>query len=155
MKDHSIHYASNSQEWETPKKLFDELNQEFKFLVDACSSTKNTKCLVRYDDCLTTHWLINNHFMNPPYGRDIIKFIKKAYQESLYCLVVCLVPARTDTKWWSVFWDRENHKPKPGVQVRFLEGRLKFELDGKSIVSNKGQAMSAPFPSAIVIMNRN
>jgi hypothetical protein len=73
--------------------------------------------------------------MNPPYGREIGKWIKKAYEESLNgCTVVCLLPSRTDTRW---FWDYILGK----AEIRFIKGRLKFG----------GHKNAAPFPSMIVI----
>jgi len=73
-------------------------------------------------------------WMNPPYGRTIGKWMRKAYESSLTgSTVVCLVPARTDTAWW--------HDYAIKGEVRFLRGRLKFG----------GSANSAPFPNAVVI----
>ena len=73
--------------------------------------------------------------MNPPYGREITKWMQKAYESSRQGVtVVCLVPSRTDTKWWHdyvMFAD----------EIRFVKGRLKFD----------GHKNSAPFPSAVVI----
>jgi hypothetical protein len=75
--------------------------------------------------------------MNPPYGREIGNWMKKAYEESLQgATVVCLVPSRTDTQWW---WNTAMNVWPNGI--RFIKGRLKF--------GNSKQ--SAPFPSAIVI----
>lgn len=72
--------------------------------------------------------------MNPPYGRTIGAWMRKAYEESLKgAVVVCLVPARTDTAWW--------HDYAAKGKVRFLRGRLKFE----------GAKANAPFPSALVV----
>lgn len=75
--------------------------------------------------------------MNPPYGREIGKWVEKALEESrkeAEC-VVCLLPARTDTKWFHDFC-------LPFAKsITFLKGRLKF-----------GEATnSAPFPSMVVI----
>lgn len=147
-----VMYKSEYQAWGTPQELFDELDNEFDFTIDVCADHENAKCFFYFSkekDCLTREWCINgfnqNCFMNPPYGREIKKFIEKAYLESSKGnLVVCLVPARTDTAWWSIFWDREKHRPKQNVEVRFLGGRVKFKKDGS--------INSAPFPSAIVIM---
>ena len=76
--------------------------------------------------------------MNPPYGREISKWIEKAYYDHLMgAVVVCLVPARTDTKYWHKFIF-------PYATIRFLKGRLKFG-DSKN---------SAPFPSAVVIFDK-
>ena len=75
--------------------------------------------------------------MNPPYGREIGAWMKKAYESSLQgAMVVCLVPARTDTKWW--------HDYAIKGEIEFIRGRLKF---GKS-------KNSAPFPSAVVVFNK-
>jgi len=86
-----------------------------------------------------------NVFMNPPYGREIKDWIKKAYEESLKkdTLVVCLIPARTDTSYW------HDYIFPHAKDIRFLKGRIKFE-------NIKGEALnSAPFPSAVVIFNKN
>lgn len=79
-------------------------------------------------------------FCNPPYGRNIGDWIRKASQEASKpdTLVVLLVPARTDTRW---FQNHILHR----AEVRFLPGRLKYEVNGQA-----GEA--APFPSMIVVM---
>ena len=75
--------------------------------------------------------------MNPPYGREIGKWMKKAYQESKKgIIVVCLIPSRTDTKWW--------HEYAMKGEIRFIKGRLYF-------TDQHGKTGTAPFPSAIVI----
>jgi phage N-6-adenine-methyltransferase len=146
-------FSSKNIEWETPQELFDELNKEFDFNTDICASPDNYKCdnfFTEKENSLSFDWgesIYNGKrlriFLNPPYGRTIEEWVSKAWKHSHQCLVVCLLPARTDTKWWSIFWDRKNHKPKEGCQVRFLQGRLKF----------KNAKNSAPFPSAIVIFD--
>lgn len=133
-------FSSNSVEWETPQELFNELNEEFIFSLDPCSDDNNHKCELYYTkdtNGLSKSWNNNNVFMNPPYGRNIIdKWVKKAYNESVNgnCIVVGLLPARTDTKW---FHDYILDK----AEIRFIKGRLKF--------SNSKDC--APFPSMIVI----
>lgn len=134
-----VHYSSKSNEWATPQKLFDELNEEFNFTLDPCATDENAKCNKHFtieDDGLSKDWSKDVVFMNPPYGREIKKWIKKAYEESLNgATVVCLIPARTDTTYWHDFiFDKAD-------DIRFLKGRLKF---GNS-------KNSAPFPSAIVV----
>lgn len=134
-----VHYSSKSNEWATPQKLFDELNEEFNFTLDPCATDENAKCNKHFtieDDGLSKDWSKDVVFMNPPYGREIKKWIKKAYEESLNgATVVCLIPARTDTTYWHDFiFDKAD-------DIRFLKGRLKF---GNS-------KNSAPFPSAIVL----
>ena len=80
----------------------------------------------------------HNVFCNPPYAREIAKWVKKAYEESLKpnTLVVMLIPARTDTAY---FHDFIYHK----AEIRFVRGRLHFNE------SKQG----APFPSMVVIFN--
>lgn len=135
----SVHFSSKSNEWTTPQNLFDELNDEFNFTLDPCATDENAKCSKYFtieDDGLSKDWSNDVVFMNPPYGRGIKKWIKKAYEESLNgATVVCLIPARTDTTYWHDFiFDKAD-------DIRFLKGRLKFG-NGKN---------SAPFPSAIII----
>ena len=76
-------------------------------------------------------------FCNPPYGREISRWVKKCYEESKKpnTTVVMLIPARTDT---SYFHDYIYKKAK---EIRFVRGRLKF---GNS-------KNSAPFPSMVVV----
>ena len=103
----NVHFSSKSNEWTTPQHLFDELNQEFNFTLDPCATEENAKCSKHFtieDDGLSKDWSNDVVFMNPPYGREIKKWIKKAYEESLNgATVVCLIPARTDTMYWHDF----------------------------------------------------
>ena len=136
----SVHFSSKTDEWETPQELFDRLDCIHQFEVDVCATEMNTKCGFWFDkqnDALLKDWSgWSSLWMNPPYGRKIGSWIKKAYEESQKgCKVVCLIPARTDTKWW--------HEYVMKGKIEFLRGRLKF---GKS-------KNSAPFPSAIVIFD--
>jgi len=132
----SIHFSSATDLWATPQDFFDKLNAEFNFTLDPCSNHENHKCeryFTEEDDGLAQSWKNERVFMNPPYGREIGKWVSKAYAED--ALVVALVPARTDTAWW------HDNVMKPGVDVRFIRGRLKFG----------GSKNSAPFPSAVVV----
>jgi phage N-6-adenine-methyltransferase len=128
-----------TDEWETPQDLFDLLDREFHFDLDVCALPTSAKC-ERYftpeDDGLSRAW-DGICWMNPPYGEEIGRWVRKAWEEARKpgATVVCLVPARVDTGWW---WDYCRHG-----DVRFLRGRLKF-----------GAAkMSAPFPSAVVVFH--
>ena len=124
-------FTSASQHWATPKELYDELDKEFHFNDDPCPLLYEQWYCV---DGLQKDWG-SRAYCNPPYGREITKWLNKAYAESLKGkLVVCLIPSRTDTKWW------HNYVMKAD-EIRFLRGRLKFS----------GHKNSAPFPSAIVI----
>jgi phage N-6-adenine-methyltransferase len=134
----AVHFSSEADEWETPQDFFDVLNSEFQFTTDVCSLPSSAKCR-RYfspeDDGLSKPWT-GRCWMNPPYGDEIQKWIRKAAFESAKdrtTIVACLLPARVDTSWW---WDYCRF-----AEVRFMRGRLKF-----------GTAPSAaPFPSAVVI----
>lgn len=132
----SVHFSSRTDEWETPQALFDALHAEFNFTLDPCATAENAKCdkfYTRAEDGLSQSWG-GYVFMNPPYGRAIGNWMKKALESALAgATVVCLVPARTDTAWWHDFATQG--------EIRFLRGRLKFG----------GCQNSAPFPSAVVI----
>ena len=103
MKDKlKVHTSSKSSEWETPKSFFDKYNDIHNFTIDVAATHEN-HLVDNYwtveDDALTKNWS-GVCWMNPPYGREIGKFIKKAYEESLKGVtVVCLIPSRTDTIW--------------------------------------------------------
>lgn len=132
----NVHFSSRTDDWETPAELFAELNEIFHFDLDACATRENAKCsryFTKRDDALSKRWT-GTVWMNPPYGREIAAFMRKAYEESLSgATVVCLVPSRTDTAWW--------HRYAKQGQIIFLRGRLRFGA----------ATASAPFPSAIVI----
>lgn len=135
----AVHFSSETDEWPTPQWLFDALDREFGFTLDPCSTDENAKCqkhFTRSQNGLLQSWAGETVFMNPPYGEQIGKWMAKANaaarEES--ATVVCLVPARTDTKWWHAFAMKH--------EIRLFRGRLRF-----------GEATaSAPFPSAIVVM---
>ena len=132
----SVHFSSATDNWATPQKLFDELNQRYNFELDVCASLENAKCPRFFsleDDGLAQDWQ-GACWMNPPYGRAIKDWMAKAYESSKNgAKVVCLVPDRTDTAWW--------HDYAMKGEITFLRGRLKFG-DSKN---------SAPFPSALVV----
>ena len=98
-----VHFSSRRNNWETPRDLFDKLNEEFNFELDVCATPENAKCKKYYspeEDGLKEEWK-GLCWMNPPYGREIGKWIKKAYESALAGATVArLVPARTDTAWW-------------------------------------------------------
>ncbi len=136
----SVHFSCATVEWETPQWLFDELSWIYGgFTLDPCATRENAKCerfFTRSEDGLAQPWG-GKVFCNPPYGREIGQWVEKAYGASLTgALVVCLLPARTDTRWWQDYAWRGH--------VWFLRGRLKFGL----------AKHAAPFPSAIVTFGR-
>lgn len=134
-------YSSSSSDWETPQEFFDLLDSEFHFTLDVCASFENHKCkkfFTVFEDGLSQDWKKNICWMNPPYGREIGKWLRKAVKsmEQGAC-VVSLLPSRTDTKWW------HEYVMKSATQIRFLKGRLKFG-DSEN---------SSPFPSVVVIFD--
>lgn len=127
--------TSNKDDWETPQDLFDKLNALYGFTLDACASPENAKCKKYYtkeQNSLVQDWNHDRVWCNPPYGKEISKFVRKAALSS--SLVVMLLPARTDTKYF--------HEYIYGKQtIYFLKGRLKFS----------NSKTPAPFPSMIVV----
>lgn len=158
----NVHFSSATDLWSTPQTTFDELNAEFGFETDVCALPENAKCDRFYtpkQDGLAQHWQ-GSCFMNPSYGDPefpcranckkkrcqkrghhstlytpgIIDWMRKAYESSqMGATVVCLVPARTDTRWW--------HEYAMRGEIRFIRGRLQFGSVRKD----------APFPCAVVV----
>ena len=134
----SVHFSSATSEWETPQWLFDRMARQYPMETDVCATSENAKCaryFTREMDGLAQPW--SGHcWMNPPYGREIGKWVRKARESAMEgsATVVCLLPARTDTRWF--------HDHCALGEVILLRGRLRF--------SEKGPA---PFPSAIVIFH--
>lgn len=131
--------SSKSNEWETPQWFFDKLDKEFGFTLDPCATPLNAKCSKFYtqkDNGLKQGWAGEIVFMNPPYGGNTDKWIRKAWQESLNgAIVVCLLVSSTDRSYW------HDYIFPYASQIRWIRGRLRF-----------GEASStAPFASAIVI----
>lgn len=133
-------FSSKTNEWSTPQEFYDRLNKEYQFTLDPCCTKETAKCdlfFTKEDDGLNQSWEGHTVFMNPPYGREIKDWIKKAYQEGNKpnTIVVCLIPARTDTSYWHKYCMKAS-------EIILIKGRLKF--------GGKGPA---PFPSAIVVFD--
>lgn len=133
-------YTSTTQEWATPQTVFDELDAEFHFTLDPCSTHENAKCEKHYtleDDGLSQSWSGEIVFCNPPYNQ-LSKWAKKCHDEfEKGTTVVMLTPARTDTRWFHSFIYGK-------AELRFIQGRIKF-----------GNAKhNAPFPSMIAVFNK-
>ena len=132
--------SSNRDDWETPQDLFDNLDKEFGFVIDAAASPENAKTDVYFtkeDDGLVQNWT-ETTWLNPPYGRVISKWLKKAYEESIKnrITVVVLMAARTDTKYFHDYVMKAS-------EIWFVKGRLRFV----------GAPTAAPFPSMIVVFD--
>lgn len=149
--------STGKDDWETPDDLFARYHKTYRFVLDAAANRANAK-LPRYlgpgsdlaEDALAVAWPLEqgNIWLNPPYSRGLqARFIQKALEEHDRYVqesairfqqdehrVVCLLPARTDTRLF-------HEIILPNATVEFLRGRVKF----------KGAAQGAPFPSMIVI----
>lgn len=133
-----IFFSSKTDLWSTPQDLFDKYNDKYHFETDVCALPINTKCKKFFTpemDGLKQEWT-GVCWCNPPYGRQISKWVEKACKSS--ATVVMLIPARTDTKWFHDYC-------LPYGKIEFLRGRIKFG----------GCENPAPFPSMIVIFNSN
>lgn len=131
-------FSSETAEWATPQAFYDELNREFGFTLDPCATPQNAKCAKFYtkeQDGLAQSWQGERVFCNPPYGRDLRKWVEKAHREAMGgALIVMLIPARTDTAYFHDYIYGKH-------EIRFIRGRLHF---------NESKA-GAPFPSMVVI----
>jgi site-specific DNA-methyltransferase (adenine-specific) len=121
-------FRSASDNWSTPKDVYESLDNEFSFDYDPCPLLDQPLF-----DGLTTDWGSVN-FVNPPYSQ-IKAWCKKAYDEwKNGKTVIMLIPSRTDTAYWHDYIMK-------ATEIRFIKGRLKFG----------GAKYNAPFPSAIIV----
>ena len=123
-------YNGNGREWRTPPELFDALDSEFDFALDPCATPENALCEHYFTEAqngLEQDWWPFGHvFMNPPYGREIAAWTRKAREEvARGALVVGLLPASTDLRWW-----HEDVMPA-AAELRFLRGRVRFITGGE------------------------
>jgi phage N-6-adenine-methyltransferase len=140
-------HSSKDLDWRTPKSLFDVLDVEFGFTLDAAATNNNKLCSQylgpdnpnpKLQDALTAHW-VGSVYCNPPYGREVVKWVKHGWQQAQQgATVVMLVMACTDTAWWHDFaWLAD--------EIRLVRGRVRFDrADGTP-------AAAAPKGSAILI----
>ena len=134
-----VMFSSKTDQWSTPKDFFKTLNDEFDFTLDPCADELNHKCEKYYtkeQNGLIQSWKGERVFCNPPYGSTLKDWVKKC-AESDAELVVMLIPARTDTKYFHEYIYNKS-------EIRFIKGRLKF---GNS-------KNSAHFPSMLVIFRK-
>lgn len=135
-----VMFSSNSNEWTTPDDLYQILDSEFHFTLDAASTDENAKCPRHFtaeDNGLEQNWGGASVFCNPPYGKEIGLWVRKAYEESRKSdtKVVLLIPARTDTRYF------HDYILGKASEIRLIRGRVHFG-DGTS---------PAPFPSMVVV----
>lgn len=134
-------YNGNGREWETPPEVFQPLDAEFSFTLDPCATPQNAKCVRFFTETingLAQSWGVERVFMNPPYGREIYAWTRKAREAARGgALVVGLVPASTDLAWW--------HDDVVGhAEIRYLRGRPRFLTGGP-------YRASGFFPSVVVV----
>lgn len=114
-------------EWETPSRLFDEINDVFNFEIDVCASARNSKCPLYFDmhkNALTREWKFKSWWMNPPSGRCIKNWLDYAitqhYKHDVNITGVALLSVKTDTHWFKEYvWDK-------AAYVIFLYKRIKY-----------------------------
>lgn len=126
--------SSKRGDWKTPRWLFDKYNEIYEFTLDAAASAENALCENYFDketDALKQDWK-GSVWCNPPYGRDLWKWVKKAAESK--ATVVMLLPARTSTGWFHDY-------VLDNARIDFILGRLKFD-DGD---------WPAPFSSIVCI----
>ena len=140
-------FSSQSVEWGTPIDLFNKLNQKFRFTLDPCATKESAKCSKFYtkeDDGLSKDWSGETVFVNPPYGNELSKWVKKCYEEHLKgATVIMLIPARTDT----IYQHEYIFSTARGVV--YMKGRVRFVPLGQDIT-----LAPAPFPSELVIFSK-
>lgn len=137
----NVHFSSKTDLWATPQDFFNELNKEFGFNLDPCANEQNAKCekfFTEEQNGLIQDWDGARVFCNPPYGRKIGDWVKKASETKGGGIVVMLLPSRTDTRWFHNYIYGK-------AEIRFLKGRLKFG----------GSENSAPFPSMVVVFKKD
>jgi phage N-6-adenine-methyltransferase len=149
--NHVLMFSRASDQWQTPPDVFGPLDVEFRFDLDVAALRANAQCdrylgpdQARPDwrDGLLVSWarVASSCWMNPPYSQCRRFIAKAALEAQRGCTVVALVPSRTCTRWWHQhIWFGSG--PRPGVEVRFLKGRVKF----------LPSANSAPFPSVVIV----
>jgi phage N-6-adenine-methyltransferase len=126
----------------TPDALWRVLDDEFHFTLDAAASSTNAKCdnyFTRGQDGLAQDWGRERVWLNPPFGRGLREWMRKAWEASRGgALVVCLVPSSTDLPWWHEYAMRAD-------EVRFIRGRVVF------VAEDGATARNAFFPCSVVI----
>lgn len=136
----TAHFTSKSMDWATPVALMAQLEEIYgPFTLDPCATAENAKAPTFYtpaENGLTHSWAGHRVYMNPPYGRSIGTWVAKAWYEAYVngdCDVVCLIPSRTDTRYWHDY-------VMAADEILFIRNRIYFsDGDGR-----------APFPSAVV-----
>lgn len=146
-------FSSKSSEWETPDDLFAMLDKEWNFTLDPASTHENRKCekyFTKEENGLIQSWAGERVFCNPPYGRELPKWLKKCADESVHADIVLLIPSRTDTK------AIHEYCFNVAKAICFVKGRIKFNNRLLPSYREDGQhkVSSAPFPSLIAVYSK-
>lgn len=139
---HRVLFRSKDMDWETPRWLFDKLNGRFRFKLDAAASADNRLCEYYLSQNSLSHdWsVVDSVWLNPPCGRELGQWVKKAYETSRTgTTVVMLIPSRTDTAYFHDYITKAS-------ELWFLRGRLEFTKGGRVIGKST-------FPSIIVVFS--
>lgn len=135
----TVHFSANDQTWQTPRQLFNDVQEKYSLNLDVAASAFNTM-LPRYytieQDGLAQSWRGERVWCNPPYGKGMGAWIKKLAEEDTE-IAVGFIPARTDTRW---FHEYVLYR----AEINFIKGRVKFV----------GARSNAPFPSMICVWRR-
>jgi phage N-6-adenine-methyltransferase len=120
-----LKFLSKSHVWKTPKYLFDIINKEFNIELDPCTTENNLHCKYYFtekEDGLNQDWKGLTAYINPPYGKELVKWVKKSYEESLKgsTVIMLLQTTRTNTKWFHKYINNK-------AEIRFLDHRIKFD----------------------------
>lgn len=130
---------SKTDEWATPRDLFESLDRKYHFNLDPCANAENHVCeryFTKEENGLLQDWSGARVFCNPPYGKPLRDWVKKASEERDKAeIIVMLLPARTDTRWFHEYLYGK-------AQITFIKGRLRYN----------GCKDCAPFPSMIVVL---
>ena len=115
-------FKSDSIEYSTPLKIVNPLIDEFGITKDVCASINNYKLSdywTKEDNALAQFW-IGNCWMNPPFSKDLNKWVKKACNDAIQFggTKVCLIPVRSNTKWWA--------EVSVQSEIRFINGEVNF-----------------------------
>lgn len=129
--------------WATPPAIYMALDAEFRFDMDAAADAGNAKHVHHLTldvDALAVPWA-GSVFCNPPYGRGLGAWCRKAAAEvdaGRASVVVMLLPARTDVSWF-------HEVVLPRAEVRFIRGRLSYTL---GVPRRRGRS---PFASMVCV----
>lgn len=152
-------FTSNRDDYETPQQFWERLDREFRFTCDMAADAKNAKTETYIDkaiNALSIPWDepgMERGWINPPFGRgNVLKnWFRKVvveYERRKRDHIVVLSASRTETVWFQrLIWDHAD-------EVRFVQGRLQFELQGEPIRGKDGKPMGATFPAVVSIFRR-